>query len=111
MYLNSIIDHNVHVTNVLLTCADGHDPLLQVKNQHLKSCAKSKGLSTAKLLEVVRGESEISSLDGPPPAKKQATLRNVSGRSDDDFKRPPPQDKRSRDRKTRGSKLMGSVEL
>ena len=91
-----------------LLCSD--NALLQMRNRHLKSCARSRGLSTIQLLGMAHDRAGSPSSNDPPPVNNQAVLRSVLRKSMDDFKVPPPA-KRDRKRKTPQSESMGSVQL
>ena len=51
---------------------------------HLKSCAKKRDISTAKLLDMIKSAQDNSKL---VTTKNQTNLKR---RSDDDFQMPPP---------------------
>lgn len=76
----------------------------------MKSCAKSKGLTTAQLLDKVRQSNETP-CDCPSLVKKQMTLRNVLNKADDDFKQPPPPLRTKRRKRNAELDLLGLVEL
>ena len=72
---------------------------LQVRTAHMKACSKKNHISTAALLDMVKGHKEAGSSSPSQSVNRKRldlNLKDVLQTADVDFKKPPPPKRKKR---------------